>query len=111
MQTVSKLVLEMRDPKMGFVTITGASAAPDLALVKITYSVLGTAEEKTNTAEVFQKAKSFFRRELGQLENLRKVPDIMFIYDAGIEYADRVNRIINKIHIEEGPNDETPASD
>ncbi len=98
LQTVSQAALNLKDPGIGFITITGADTAPDISLVRIYYSVLGTALEKQATAEALERAKSHIRYEVGQLENLRRVPHLMFVYDDSVERADRVTRLLNKIN-------------
>src|SRR5262245_57755474 len=99
-QTVSNLALGLKDPGIGFVTITGCEITPDVSVARIFYSVFGTETEKAATAEALDRAKSHIRREVGRLENLRRVPEIVFIYDESVERADRVTRILNKIQKE-----------
>lgn len=101
LQTVSQATLQLKDPGIGFVTITGAELSPDVSIAKIYYSVLGTPEERNTTAEALERAKPHIRSEVGKLENLRRVPHIIFIYDHSVERADRVNQILNTIHSEE----------
>jgi ribosome-binding factor A len=111
LQTVSNLALELKDPGIGFITITGAEISPDVSVAKIFYSVLGTEQEKEATATAFERAKSHIRREVGRLENLRRVPQIIFIYDHSVERADRVSRLLNTIHDEEKKNDSGNSAD
>lgn len=99
-QTISSLVPQLKDPSLGFITITGAEISPDVSLAKIFYSVFGSAEEKDKTAQALERAKPFFRRHLAQLENMRRVPQLVFVYDESVERADRVNRILNQLHNE-----------
>lgn len=106
LQTVSQCIFNLKDPGLGFVTVTGAKLTPDVSLIRVYYSVLGTEAEKQATAEALERAKPWVRREIGQLENLRRVPDIAFTYDESVERADRVNRLLNTIQQEkekEGP--------
>ncbi len=100
LQTVSQAALNLKDPGLGFVTITGAELSPDVSVAKIYYSVLGTPLEKKNTAEALERAKPHIRHEVGKLENLRRVPQLMFFYDDSVERADRVNQLLNTIHKE-----------
>ena len=110
LQTVSHLTLNLKDPGIGFVTVTGAEISPDLSVAKIFYSVLGTPEEKEATALALERAKSYLRREVGQLENLRKVPQLIFLYDPSVEHADRVSRLLNSIQ-NENNDTQPPAAD
>jgi len=99
-QTVSQLVLKLKDPNIGFLTITGAKVAPDISHAHIYYSVLGSEEDKENTAAALERAKSHVRRQLAHLENLKKVPEIIFVYDQAPERADRVFRLLNTLEQE-----------
>lgn len=100
MQTVSQAALNLKDPEIGFITITGAELSPDVSLAKIFYSVLGDPSVREATAQALERAKPHIRHEVGQLENLRRVPHLLFIYDESVERADRVNRILHTIHAE-----------
>jgi len=99
-QTVSETVLHLKDPLIGFVTITGAWTSPDVTLVKIFYSVLGDEKQRLQTQKALERAKSMIRRTLGGLENLRHVPDLVFIFDESVERADRVSQILKTIQQE-----------
>ncbi|MFN0117730.1 MAG: 30S ribosome-binding factor RbfA [Elusimicrobiota bacterium] len=99
-QTVSRCILNLKDPGIGFVTITDSEISPDVSLVKIFYSVLGDAKTRADTAAGLERAKSYVRREVGQLENLRRVPEIMFVYDQSVVKADRVNQLLHTIENE-----------
>jgi len=105
MQTVSQAALGLKDPGLGFLTFTGAKVTPDVSVVRLFYSVLGSPEEKEATKEALERAKPFIRGEIARLENLRKVPQIVFTYDEGPEHADRINRILTTIH-DENKNDD-----
>lgn len=100
LQTVSMEALNLKDPGLGFITFTAAEISPDVSVVKLFYSVLGTDEEKAATKEALERAKPHLRHEMGKLENLRRVPNILFIYDESVERADRVTRLLNTIQNE-----------
>ena len=100
-QTISKSTLNLKDPGIGFLTITGAQVTADVSLARIYYSVLGSAEEREATAAALERAKPHLRREVGKLENLRKVPQLLFVYDESVERADRVSRLLHSIHDEQ----------
>ena len=110
LQTVSQAALNLKDPGVGFVTITGSEITPDVSLARIYYSVLGTAEEKQATAEALERAKTHIRHEVGKLENLRRIPQLMFIYDESVERADRVSRLLHSINDEKKDGDSDSSS-
>jgi ribosome-binding factor A len=109
LQTVSQEALNLKDPGLGFITFTSAEITPDVSLVRLFYSVFGTPEEKEATKEALERAKPHLRHELGKLENLRRVPNIAFVYDESVERADRVTRLLNTIQHEN--ESDKPASD
>jgi ribosome-binding factor A len=104
LQTVSQVALTLKDPGIGFITITGCDTSADVSLSKIFYSILGSPEEKEATAQALERAKPYIRGELAKLENLRRVPNIMFVFDDAVERADRVNRILHNLHQEKDSN-------
>ncbi len=110
-QTISQLALNLKDPDIGFITITGAETTNDVTLTKVYYSVLGTPKEIKATAQALERAKSHIRREVGQLENLRRVPQIQFYYDDSVEKADRINRLMHVIEEEVKPEEAKPTED
>ncbi len=108
-QTVSRVALTLKDPGIGFITITGCDTSADVSLSKIYYSVLGNTEERAATAVALDRAKPYIRGEVAQLENIRRVPQFVFIYDDAVERAARVNQILNTIQTTEGTNDTNSA--
>ncbi len=101
LQTVSEALLRLKDPLPGFVTVTGAETSPDVTLVKIFYSVFGNEKQVAETIDALTRMKPKIRYQVGQLENLRRVPDLMFVFDESVERANRVHQILKTIHEEE----------
>jgi ribosome-binding factor A len=102
-QTVSRLALTLKDPGIGFITITGCDISKDVSVARIFYSVLGNADERLKTADALERAKTYIRSEVAKLENIRRVPQLIFVYDEAVERADRVNRILHTIEDEKDP--------
>jgi ribosome-binding factor A len=111
LQKVSEIILHLKDPSLGFITITGAEISHDVSVAKIFYSVLGTPFEKEATFVALERAKSYIRREVGKLENLRRVPDLVFIYDESVERAARVNQLLHSIEGEQKPIPENESNE
>jgi ribosome-binding factor A len=86
------LMRSIKDPRIGFVTVTRVSVSDDCRSAKVYYSVMGTSEEREASLEGLESAKGFIRRELGKRVTLRYTPELFFQFDPSIEYA---------IHIEE----------
>jgi ribosome-binding factor A len=88
---------EMKDPRVGFATITQVETAADLGHARVWVSVYGSEEEKVRTMDALRVATPWLRRELGQRLRLRKVPQLSLRRDDSIETGDRVLRILNEI--------------
>ncbi|MHB1420203.1 MAG: 30S ribosome-binding factor RbfA [Bacillota bacterium] len=92
---------EIKDPRVGFVTITNVEVAGDLRHVKVFVSVLGDEENKASTLEVLTKASGFIRREIGGRIALRYMPDISFKFDSSIEQGARIHELLSRVKEEE----------
>ena len=92
----SLLVSGLRDPRIGFTTVTEVSVSPDLRQARIFLSVLGTEEEQQEALAAFGSARSFIRRELAHRLDLRRVPELHFILDRSAEYAEHIEELIRE---------------
>ena len=90
------IAAKLKDPRIGFVTVTRAEVAADLEYVRVYFSVLGDEAQRQRTLQGLSKAAGFVRRELGQRLRLRQTPEVSFVYDHGIEAADRIARLIDE---------------
>jgi ribosome-binding factor A len=91
---------EIKDPRIGFVTVTDVEVSADLRLAKVWVSILGSEEEVEESLEGLEKAKGFMRRELGQRVRLRYTPELRISLDRGAELSEKVQYILHDI--EEG---------
>ena len=92
------LVKSIKDPRIGFVTITKVTVSEDFRLAKVYFSVAGTLEEREKSMKGLDSAKGYVRKELGQRIRLRYTPEIMFQFDPSIEYAIHMEELIQSIH-------------
>lgn len=88
---------KIKDPRIGFVTITDVHVTGDLQQATVYISVLGDEEQKENTLKGLDKAKGFIRSEIGQRIRLRKTPEISFEFDESIGYGNRIESILKQI--------------
>ena len=88
---------ELKDPRIGFVTITRVELAPDLRYAKIFFSVLGKGEEYKKTKEALDSAVGFIRRLVAQRLKLRFATEIAFCEDRSCEYSIRIQKILQDI--------------
>ncbi|GIP43783.1 ribosome-binding factor A [Paenibacillus sp. J45TS6] len=88
---------ELKDPRIGFVTVTGVDLTNDLSQAKIYLSVFGDDEQKNNSLKALDKANGFLRSELGKRIKLRHVPELIFKIDESIEYGSRIEKLLTEI--------------
>ncbi|NMO96203.1 30S ribosome-binding factor RbfA [Paenibacillus lemnae] len=88
---------EMKDPRIGFITVTGVDVTSDLSQAKVYLSVLGDDEQKAATLKGLEKANGFLRSELGKRVRLRHVPELLFKFDESIEYGSRIEKLLGEI--------------
>jgi ribosome-binding factor A len=88
---------EMKDPRLGFATITRVETARDLGHARVWVSVLGTELERQRTMDALHVATPWLRRRLGERLSLRHVPELTVRHDDSIASGDRVLRIINEL--------------
>ncbi len=92
---------ELKDPRIGFATVTAVEVTPDLKYARVFVSVMGTPEEQKATMTALASGKGFIRRELANRMDIRFVPDLTFKLDTSIEYSDKINRLLNELKEEE----------
>ncbi|MBN2984036.1 MULTISPECIES: 30S ribosome-binding factor RbfA [Cohnella] len=93
---------ELKDPRIGFITVTGVDVTNDLSLARVFLSILGSEEQKEASLHALGKAKGFLRSELGRRMRLRHTPEIEFRFDHSIEYGSHIESLLQKINRESG---------
>ncbi|MCM8795844.1 MAG: 30S ribosome-binding factor RbfA [Candidatus Omnitrophica bacterium] len=88
---------KLKDPRLGFITITDVELTSDLREAKVFFSVLGKDEDYKKTKEALDSALGFIRRLVAQRITLRFVPQISFKEDRSSEYAARIEEVLNQI--------------
>ena len=91
---------EMKDPRVGFATITRVETARDLGTARVWVSIMGTPDERARTMKALTDAAPWLRRQLGDRLTLRHVPQLVMRHDDSIEAGDRVLRILRGIEEE-----------
>ena len=94
---------KIKDPRIGFVTVTDVEVTGDLQQAKVYISVLGDEEQRENTLKGLAKAKGFIRTEIGHRIRLRKTPEIVFEWDESIDYGNRIDTLLHQLHKDEKP--------
>jgi len=89
---------QVKDPRIGFVTITKVDLTNDLRHAKVFVSTLGAEEEQKLTMEGLEKAQGFIRREIARRINLRYAPEILFKLDDSIKHGVKISQILSEIN-------------
>lgn len=97
---------ELKDPRLGFVTITGVEVTADLRYAKVFYSVLGKEEDAAKTRAALDSALGFIRSLVAERIQLRFAPEISFRQDKSSEYSTRIQQVLDEIQKLEGPDGE-----
>lgn len=92
---------ELKDPRVGFATITSVRITPDLRHARVWVSVLGSEEEQEATMEGLKSARSHLRSVLGNGIRLKYLPELDFELDTGVQEAAKLESLFRKIHEEE----------
>lgn len=96
---------ELKDPRIGFVTLTSVEVSNDLRHAKVFVSTMEAAEEREKTLQALNKAQGFIRNELGKRLRLRYTPEIVFVFDESIEHGAKILKLLNQVQ------DNTPHSE
>jgi ribosome-binding factor A len=88
---------EARDPRIGFVTVTGVTVSPDLSHAKVAVSVMGADAERERTLEGLASAAGHIRSQLARQLATRVTPDLVFVLDRGLEHAARIDRVLRDL--------------
>jgi ribosome-binding factor A len=88
---------EIRDPRLGAVTITAAKVTKDLRHARIYFNLLGGREDKSEVRAGLQSATGFIRSKLGKQLNLRFVPTLEFVYDETADEARRIEDLLKQV--------------
>jgi ribosome-binding factor A len=88
---------DLKDPRVGFVTVTGVRLSPDLRHARVFVSAMGTEKQRKESLEALNHAAGWIRRELGQRVRMKFLPDIIFDVDTSQEYGERIDRLLDDI--------------
>lgn len=88
---------ELKDPRIGFVTVTRVKVTPDLKIANIYISIYGSAKERERTLQGLESAKGYIRNLFAKRLHIKFIPEIRFFYDKSIEEGIRISKIISKL--------------
>lgn len=103
-EEISQIVREeLKDPRVGFVTVTGVEVAPDLGHAKVHVSIMGNEEQVKDSIQALNRAAGFVRSELGKRVRLRHTPEIVFKLDQSIEHGLKISHLLHQVIEEPKP--------
>ena len=86
---------EVKDKKVGFITITACEVTNDLSFCKVFYTVYGPGYSERDAAEALDRAKGFIRSELAKrMSSLRKMPELIFTVDESTKYGNKIDAML-----------------
>jgi ribosome-binding factor A len=96
-QVLSEAIGQLKDPRIGFVTITGVETSPDLRHARVYVSVLGAERKRTQTIERLQAAHSLLQAQLARELRMKRTPQLAFEYDPSVERGVRMTKLIDEL--------------
>lgn len=98
----------VRDPRIGTPTVTGVDVTPDLWVAKVFVHNEGEEEERARALEGLEAAAPFVRKALGEVLQIRRIPELRFLEDRTLEHAMRIERILREVIPAEGEGERAP---
>src|SRR5947207_15787534 len=97
-EVLAEAILKLKDPRVGFVTVTGVRVTPDLRLARVFYTALGDDRQRAATRAGLRSASAHLRAAIGKQVRLKFLPELRFEEDASIEQAARLDDLILRLH-------------
>lgn len=98
-ELLSELILtQVKDPRIGLVTITSVRIAADMETAKVFYSVMGGEKEREDSRRGLESAKSFLSKTVSRELRMRLVPEIRFVYDDALDRSIGIEETLKKLH-------------
>lgn len=101
-QVLGESIQGLKDPRVGFVTVTRVKVSPDLRHARVSVSVLGDDDARRDSLRGLESATPHLRAELGRRIRMKYLPELTFEIDHGAEAADTVERLLRRWHEEPG---------
>lgn len=99
----SHIAGDLKDPRIGFVTVTAVDTSPDLRHARVFVSVLGAEAEREATLEGLTAAHSRLQAQIAGELRLKRTPKLQFVYDESIERGMRISQLIDEHRPRQGP--------
>lgn len=106
-EVLSEAIQELKDPRVGFVTVTSVKLAKDLRVAQVYVSAMGADEEREKTMEGLKHAKPHLRSILGREVRLRRLPEIEIVEDLTAQTSQRLEELLRGLGVSKAPEVET----
>jgi ribosome-binding factor A len=100
-EVLSEAIGDLKDPRIGFVTVTGVEASPDLRHARVFVSVLGSSRTQEETLAGLQAAHGVLQARIGTELRLKRTPQLTFEYDPSVERGVRMTKLIDELVTDE----------
>ena len=104
-QVLSEAIPSLKDPRIGFVTVTGVDTTSDLDQAKVWVSVFGNERQRARTLEALDSASGVLQAALNRELKLRRTPRLEFVYDRAVEHGVRMTQLIDELTPADGGDD------
>ena len=102
----SLLIKGLKDPRIGFVTITSVDVTSDLRQARVYYTLMGSQDDRSQTQSGLDSCSSYIRQQLGRQLRLRYIPEIHFEYDASFDYGQNIEKLLSEVRTDPSPDEE-----
>lgn len=96
-QVLSEALLELKDPRIGFVTVTGVDTSPDLRQATVFVSVLGSDRKRRDSLTALEAAHGVLQAQISRELRLKRTPQLAFQYDPSVEHGVRMSKLIDEL--------------
>ena len=96
-QVLSEALLELKDPRIGFITVTGIDASTDLRTARVFVSVLGNDKKRLKSMAGLEAAHGVLQARISRELRLKRTPQLRFEYDPSVEHSVRMSRLIDDL--------------
>jgi ribosome-binding factor A len=93
----SLLIKGLKDPRIGFITITSVDVTPDLSIAKVYYTLMAAQGDRKETQAGLSSSASYVRQQIGKVLRLRHIPEIRFIYDESVDYGNHIEKLLSEV--------------
>jgi ribosome-binding factor A len=105
-EVLSQEIAGLKDPRIGFVTVTGVQTSADLRHAKVYVSVMGGAQERERTLAGLRAAHGFLQDRIAADVRIKRTPQLTFIYDESIDRGMRIETLLKRYETELAPNED-----